>query len=462
MFIALSLFLPYFFGIGHLVRSLLAGRSQILSGNRQDAARDIAVPLMCGILTNYLLVLLLGRLDLVLTAGSLLAVLGLVSFFRSHGSALRTIARTSWITVCVMLFLALLYSLYIFAEPLTAWDARSIWFFHGKMIFYNDGFTRTAGWTDPAVQFSHIEYPKLAAALSAQFARLAGFWNEHFPKAALLALLVPALFAVQSFFSARRAGWFLLVACLLFGLRWWLWNGYMDGYLALYAALSALYLGRWLDAGDVQDGYAGMICLGMVGDLKTEGTLFILVIAICLIALRYRLRNTPVFRSSGALPRGFWLLMLFSALGPVLWQLIKWRWGISNAMPLDLARIPARLADGSLNLILGTLLLKNGVALALGFFVAVLGAARAYRLRPAPSVWLAFLTSVLYFAGMTVVYLATSNELPWHLATSSERTMLPVLLCLGAGAAVLVNAIETAERAPAESLPRKSPLRKKR
>jgi uncharacterized membrane protein YwaF len=236
----------------------------------------------------------------------------------------------------------------------------------------------------------------------------------------------------------------------------------MDGYMALYASLAVLYLGRWLDGRDLQDGYAGVACLGMVGSLKTEGTLFILVIAVCLVALRYGRRNAAALPSSGALPRRFWLFILFSALGPVLWQLIKWRWGIANAMPLDLGRVPARLGDGSLNLILGTLLLKNGVALALAFFLAALGAARAYRLRPSPSVWLALLTSLGYFAGMTAVYLATSNELPWHLATSSERTMLPVLLCLGAAAAVLVNAIETSESTPAEPLPQKSPSKKKR
>lgn len=461
MCIALSLFLPYFFGLGHLVRTLLAGEGAALSGNRQDVARDVAVILACGILMNHLLVLVLGRLTFVLAAGSLLGAMGLAFFFRTHGAAVRSLIRSSRITVSVVLFLALLYSVFIVFEPLTAWDARSIWFFHGKMIFYHGGFTASGGWADPPIRFFHVEYPKLASALAAQFALLAGFWNEHFPKAALLALLIPALFAVQSFFSARRAAWLLLLACQLFGLTWWLWNGYMDGYLALYASLSALYFGRWLDARDARDGLAGVVCLGMVGNLKTEGMLFIAAITVCLIALRYGRRNDPADEPSVLLLRRFWSSVVFAALGPFLWQLIKWRWGIANALPLDLTRIPARLADGSLDLILGTLL-NVGVAPALAFFLAALGAARAYRLRPSAAVWLPLLTSLLYFAGMATVYLATSEDLRWHLSTSAKRTMLPVLLCIGAAASVLVNAVETSSDVSAEPLPQGSPSQQER
>jgi hypothetical protein len=61
---------------------------------------------------------------------------------------------------------------------------------------------------------------------------------------------------------------------------------------------------------------------------------------------------------------------------------------------------------------------------------------------------------------MTAVYLATSNDLTWYLSTTSLRTMLPVLLCIGAAAAVLVHDIETSGSAPAEPLPQKSPSKK--
>lgn len=420
----------------------------------------IAVILMAGVLLDYVLVLVLGKLGLSLIIGSVLALIGLfIAMWTSQVPFLRLL-RNDWIAVCIILYLVLLYGIYIVLDPISACDARSIWFFHGKIIFYDQALSRSAEWTEPAVQFTHIAYPKLVAVLAAQFAYIAGFWNEYFPKAALVAILIPALFALHSFISFGRISSFLLIA-YLFSLGFRLWNGYMDGYLALYALLSVLFFGRWLEEMDAGDLYAGIICLGVVVNLKDEGLLFFLVLTVIVVALRFtRMERTDpetcVSRDLGA-----WVLIMLSSLGLIIWYLLKWQWGIQGSTSfIKLHLIPVRLTDGSLITIMETLLLKNGIAKALGIFIVSLILAKFFRLRTPLSAWLAILTSLVYFSGMLTVYLATSNDLTWHLATSSERTMLPVLIGIFSATFILTQRIEAS--GSAQGIPPQKPSAKRK
>ena len=57
--------------------------------------------------------------------------------------------------------MALLLFVPILSLPLYDWDARSIWFFHGKMIYYAGTLGPEAGWNIQTPQFSHVDYPKL-------------------------------------------------------------------------------------------------------------------------------------------------------------------------------------------------------------------------------------------------------------------------------------------------------------
>lgn len=447
MFIALSLFLPYLFGLGYLVTSAAPGMINATLDRKQDTLRMIAVILLTGVLSDYLLVLVLGKLGFSLVIGSVLALIGLsLALFTSHIKVFRFL-KNKWIAVCVVFYLTLLYSRYIIFEPLSAWDARSIWFFHGKIIFYDQALSSSAGWTDSAIQFSriHIGYPKLIAVLAAQFAHVTGFWNEYFPKASLLALLIPALFAIQSFIRFGQISFFYLLSCLLFSLSWWLWNGYMDGYLALYGALSMLFFGRWLEQRDNGDLYAGIVCLGIVVNLKNEGLLFVLTTTFVVIALRYARSEEYAPEISILRDHGTWSLIVLSSIGLIIWYLLKWHWGINSESFIQLNRIPVRLADGSVKLILETMLLKDGVAKAFVFFLIVLFVAKRFHLRMPLSSWLALLISFLYFSGIFTVYLATSLDLVWHLSTSSGRTMLPVLLGIFSATFLLVKSIESSD-----------------
>lgn len=78
-------------------------------------------------------------------------------------------------TACVLL----LYYFTILIDPLEDWDARSIWFFHAKMIAAAESIGLRAGWGHPSLRFSHSDSPNLIPALAAQLSHLLGYWNEY-------------------------------------------------------------------------------------------------------------------------------------------------------------------------------------------------------------------------------------------------------------------------------------------
>ena len=72
------------------------------------------------------------------------------------------------------------------------------------------------------------------------------YWNEYLPKVCLAALLPPAMLFLISILKNKWWHIFYISVPLLFTYEW-LTNGYMDGYLAVYAGLATFYWGRWLN-----------------------------------------------------------------------------------------------------------------------------------------------------------------------------------------------------------------------
>src|SRR5262245_48515143 len=153
---------------------------------------------------------------------SMIAVYGARGIIRDAWKSLpwrsHRVSSAAAITAIVLLFVA--YYFRILSEPLSVWDARSIWFFHAKMIWVHGGLSQHGGWNHASLAFSHPDYPKLVPALAAELAWLQGHWNEFGPKASLLVMLVPLLFWIFSF-QAARASFVLLVLLFFFSLNAW-------------------------------------------------------------------------------------------------------------------------------------------------------------------------------------------------------------------------------------------------
>ena len=482
MLTALSLPLPYLFGLG--LSSTIVFPRLLEEGVKLPRRERTALPalfLAAGILIDYLLVLVFGDLKIASSVGAVLAMAGAgYAVAKLRGKVLNLFAF-GWGAWLALLYLALLYVFPIFLDPLHAGDARSIWFFHGKMIHYAGGLTAATGLDAPAVIFSHVDYPKPVGVLAAQIAMLAGFWNEFLPKGSLAVLLLPPMLGIVSFFRGVRLSALFLVVVLFFGAGWHLWNGYMDGYLALYAAVALLFLGRWLDSGSSIDLSAGIMFLGVAMNLKNEGVLFALSVTAAMGVILLVRDSGFGTRDSGLGTReqsvgdrgpgtgdqdsataehiGYQslvlrvpnpgsrvpTLLLLPLSCVVLWSVKKSAWGLENDLRLGAGSIPiivTHLREGAAAMIGNALIVNALVGKAAIIAAGAAAAAAAFRVRIPPGFRLAVGTGAIYFTGMFCVYLATPADLQWHLSTSAGRTMMTVLGALFAGTFLVMVGIE--------------------
>jgi len=426
---AVSLFLPLLYGVGRLVLQLSPQVAEISGRTNQDRALLISLTLMLGVLCNYAIVLILENLHVTFIVSLVLAIAGTFLAVRNKGELFKMlhIGRIAWSFIIVI---TLLYAVQILSNPLSDWDARSIWFFHGKMIYYNQQtMDASAGWDQPFATFSLVGYPKLVPILAAQFATVAGYWNEYVPKAGLLALLIPALIGLFTFVRKPGGSGVFLIVMTLFLLNRWLWNGYVDGYLALYAGLACLYFSRWTIRSDKFDALAGFASLAMTASLKNEGMLLSLCVLSSLLLFLLLTRKSvraflTLFTSRTA------LILIIAFAGPIIWQMLKIHWELSSHMPsalLDIQLIILRLQQGAVGVIADALFLKAGVAKALAVLICSVAAIWIVKKRVPSVIWFPVITAVLYGTAMFWIYLTTNADLDWHLSTSIDRTMLPVI-----------------------------------
>jgi len=159
------------------------------------------------------------------------------------------------------------------------------------MIYSEGTFKALLFSNDPSIGFSHLDYPNLVPTLAAQFAFIMGFWNEYLPKISLFFILVPAVIFIFSF-ERRSFSFIALLITSLFTMNPWIWNGYMDGYLAIYFALSMLLFGRYLDTGKIQDLLSSILCLFLLLYLKNEGALAVIAGACSMIVVSLVRKNS--------------------------------------------------------------------------------------------------------------------------------------------------------------------------
>lgn len=439
--------LSFLFGQGWLLTRFVFVENKALQEDHFSFSRNIPLILLSGIIFNYGIVLSFQSLKISLIAGCVISILGisnLVVYIYRHPRkhwATQTL-RIKWFGTALI---CLLYLIPMLTEPLTDWDARSIWFFHAKMIYAAGSIGQPAGWQHPSASFSHPDYPNLVPTLAAEVAYLTGFWNEYIPKISLFFMLVPAISWLFTF--ARRS--FSFVALLLFipfSFHRAMWNGLMDGFLALYFSIAMLLLGNYIISSIPGDMIAGISCLITLLYIKNEGSLAALT-GFCIILLVYgterKLSTLKSFlKNWRSYTAGVFMLAPF-----LLWGLYKHQWHLSNDLGLGSAaffwRIINRLADGSYTLVFQFSYQQiEGALLILG----VVCVASFLRNKPlAREIFPALMAALIYYSGMIIIYLATPYDLTWHLGTSIDRTMSAVIACIFVGCYFILRQIETDE-----------------
>ena len=134
----------------------------------------------------------------------------------------------------IFFILILLISL---GTPTFEWDPRSIWLFHAKRIFYDNSIFSVA---DNYATFSNNDYPNLVPALASSLATLVGHWNEVFPKVAFTLMFFPPLLISYIFFKDVK--YLIFLSMVLFFIGKYLFTGWADGLIAIYFAISSLFM----------------------------------------------------------------------------------------------------------------------------------------------------------------------------------------------------------------------------
>ena len=315
-------------------------------------------------------------------------------------------------------FLKIFFLFIIFISlgtPTFEWDARSIWLFHAKRIFYDQSIFSIR---DNYAAFSHNEYSSLAPAFASSLAFLVGHWNEVFPKLSFSLMFLPPLILTYAFLKDTQ--YLIFLSIVFFTIGKFLFNGWTDGLVAIYFGLSAflMYLLFFIDTNFFKNkllfyllAFCFFISLTLI---KNEGIalLFILFATTFIIKL-YKGQlgkdmSKLVFLSISFLPVIFWKFFCYSkGIGDYY---------INTNILLNL--LP-RLDDlNNYKLISYFLFLNEKFLIALIFFLV--------------SFWLKldkelfsfiFIVTAMYIFILFFIYLSTPYNFYWQLDSTAARVI---------------------------------------
>lgn len=451
----LGLGLLYFIGQGWLIVELFFRQDLAYNHTNDPLLRKIPLTIVFGLITNYGISLLFQSLSTGLTIGAIISIIGIWRFLPYCLRSLKLNGESSnkWIG---SIFICLLYISPILFNPIIDWDARSIWFFHAKMIYTAGSFGSSAGWQHPSVAFSHVDYPNLVPGVAAQVVHLLGYWNEYIPKISLVFMLIPAVMWLFTF-AQKSYSFVFLLFLLPFSLTSLLWNGYMDGYFAIYLSISMLLFGRYIWRNELIDFVSGMASMILLLYLKNEGQLVILVGIIIFIFAEFLVkRGNRTGERFYIFNRRYIVAGVIVLLPFVAWNFYKLNYGLVNDLQIStmqtVERIIERINDNAYSLVIENTYSQVESSLLL---FGLLYFASIARKQTFPKATIpALLVAVIYFIGINVIYLLTPHDLEWHLRTSVGRTMLPVIGCVFIACYIILDSLEKQNKL------QESPIRK--
>jgi hypothetical protein len=381
-----------------------------------------------GFLFHLSLAFFVRDLNTTLIASALVSILGV--YFFLTGIDWKPTSKTRFL---FFILLSVTYLARILLEPIQQWDARSVWFFQGKILFYQGAFGDI--WDTKRFLFGNLDYPKLHALLAAQSANLAGFWNEYLPKTSLFLLLLP----VFSFFTQqiKRNGYslaFLLLALFVPGSL--LWEGYMDGIFSLYAMMALYRFCKFVQEEDITNLLDGALAIGVALSLKNEGALFLTATFTAFLPLFFVFfsKYRKIFNETR-----LWLITGFVLFPFLYWFWQKYSLKIPSQMflhPITLSEVFQRITWNSFSEILKSAAFHGKFLQGIGFFflAVILGGWKFIISWNRSFTFLCFWI-VSYFFGISAVLYSNSMELylPQHLYYIMDRLMLTILQGLFVG-----------------------------
>ena len=315
------------------------------------------------------------------------------------------------------LFLKIFFLFIIFISlgtPTFDWDARSIWLFHGKRIFYENSILSLAD----SYEFSHSGYPNLIPAFASALALLVGHWNEVFPKLAFPLMFLPPMILMYSFLKSTH--YLIFLSIVFFTIGNYLFNGWADGLVAMYFGSSAflMYLLFIVENNFYRNRsffYLLAICFFTTLTLiKNEGFVLLLILFLTTFLIKF-------YKGEANKNIGKFALLLISFLPIVLWKYFCYSKGISNDyLNVDiLSNLLPRLDDlNNYKLISYFLLLNEKFIITLSFFLISFWFRRNRELFS-----FVIIATMMYIVTLFLIYLSTPIDFHFQLDSTATRVI---------------------------------------
>jgi len=317
----------------------------------------------------------------------------------------------------------LLIILIALGTPAFEWDARSIWLFHAKRIFYENSILSVS---DNYASFSHNDYPTLAPAFASSLASLVGYWNEVFPKISFTLMFFPPLLLAGVFFKNTKYLIFLSIVFFIVGK--FLLNGWMDGLVAIYFCLSSLliYLFFVDDSNEYKKEnifyYIGLFFFISLSLLKNEG--IVLLSILFFTSFLISLNEKKIIKN-----KNFYILMLVSFVPIVLWKIFCYSENLGNDYINEntIIYLNTRLYNlENYKLIFYFLLLNEKFLISLTFFIISFW----FKWNKKLFIYVSII-SVIYILVLSLIYLSTPYDFYFQLNSSAARLIKVISLLMG-------------------------------
>jgi hypothetical protein len=341
----------------------------------------------------------------------------------------------------IVLFSTIMY-FSVIGQPITAWDARSIWFFHAKMMYFSQKIPPFSGWSSD-LDFAHQDYPNLFPLLASQVAAIAGYWNEYAPLTALLILSFVEIFSIF-YLGGPLVATSILASFYLYFLLFPMkhpedtplaiyTNGYMDLHLALMGL--AVVLAMWRTRGNLKlpESLLVILLVSMIASLKNEGLILAIMILVGLgvVQLLDKGQNLyncwirlSVFAGIALAPAVAWRFLLHARHIPN--DLISPTWGPFRDQGL-LSRFWMRANIESLSQIAYAMQVQVLVVLYLATVIIYVVRRRQANLE---TMFLFAHVPLLYYGFMALVFMIVPQDLKWWLPDTADRVILPTVAML--------------------------------
>jgi hypothetical protein len=291
--------------------------------------------------------------------------------------------------------------------PVVAWDARSIWFFHGK-AFFSDGGISIDFLTNPSYLWSHPDYPPGLPILAAYHALFLDTWDEVLCKSFLFVHWYCALLSLSASLNRRGTPIAVTTATIIF-LHLFLGENIIHGY-ADSLMVSLLLLGALEDSAKRRICFVGFACL-----VKAEAIPFVAVfLLVRLLQLRFARSALLETLAVVAIAIPWKVFCYFHSIAG------EYSWSLAAALRLSPEQLQRRMSvigEFAQAALLGRLGISGvsllGLAIILPLFFAF-----KFRHQDTLLIWATYLGSMLV---VFVMYLTAPVPLPWLLENSFLR-----------------------------------------